>query len=168
MLKNTHTHTKLYYLLQPCNTERCGQTHTNESIPVHKTDIKIISLSYGMVHFHFSVVYIHQLASHDDILCWELRNFLKLAVCNTMWCGQIQNRIIYTRYKTYRKIFNLSGGTICIIFSALRLFLMQVTRKGCRVCNFWGWVWNVMMPLRGYASWCSVFKLKAKSKHKDM
>ncbi len=51
---------KLSRLSRLCNTERYGQTARKSINPVHETDRKLISLSYGMVYFYFGVVYIYQ------------------------------------------------------------------------------------------------------------
>ena len=48
------------------------------------------------------------------------QNWLFVAeLCNTVGCGQIKIRIIWTRQEIYKRIFHLSGGTIRLILSAL-------------------------------------------------
>ena len=47
---------KIFY-----NTEKYGYTTHKQINPVYETDMKSISLSNGMVHFYFGVVYIHLL-----------------------------------------------------------------------------------------------------------
>ena len=56
------------------------------------------SLSYGMVNFYFGVVYIHQLQFK---MVPSVENFATspnwlfvVEVCNTVWCGEIKDRII--------------------------------------------------------------------------
>ena len=48
------------------------------------------------------------------------QNLLFVAeVCNTVGCGHIKIRTIWTRQETYKRIFHLSGGAMRLIFSAL-------------------------------------------------
>ena len=78
----------------------------------------------GVVNFHFGLVYIYQLANS---WWYPLLGILQLPqigcflqkFCNTVWCGQIKDRIILTRLEIYRKFFQFPGGTIHLIFSAL-------------------------------------------------
>ena len=58
---NSNIDWKHLRLLWLCNTEKYGQTKHKSINPVHETDRKSVSLSYGMVNFYFGIVYIHQL-----------------------------------------------------------------------------------------------------------